>query len=110
MIDELLQTSIDLEALAFSSNSEKRYVGRIVDEIMSRHYGKETDSISLDQLLDWEMWQTYIRIHSKLQHLYVQLLAIKINKELDYINISTRQTYIPANNKIAMMYYGLLIC
>ena len=63
----LMQSSNALEDLAnqLHSVTKKRNVGRIIDKILDEHYPREARSVTLDDLLNWEMWQTFIKILSK---------------------------------------------
>lgn len=46
------------------NSSQKEAVGKIFDRILIRQYPK-TDYISLDDLLNWDLWPNYIIIYSK---------------------------------------------
>ena len=54
-----------IEKLYFNSD-HKKYVGKIIDEVLAQQYPNKAESISLEELLDWDMWQTFIKIHSTL--------------------------------------------
>lgn len=49
----------------FNSFSQKKNVGKIIGNILERHYPGDIGEISFEDLLTWDMWQTFIKIHSK---------------------------------------------
>lgn len=60
-----VQSSNAIEQLVNQSISQKANVGRIIDKILDEHYPGEARNVTLDELLNWEMWQTFIKILSK---------------------------------------------
>lgn len=55
-------SSVDL----LCNSSQKEAVGKIFDRILTMQYeDPETKVISLDDLLQWDLWPNYIRIFSK---------------------------------------------
>ncbi len=54
-----------MDKLLFESSSQKRNVGKIIDKILERRYPEEVTEITFKELLNWNMWQTFIKIHSK---------------------------------------------
>ncbi len=59
-----MQSSRDVEKLISSSN-QGRNVGMIVDRIMDVHYGGKTREVTFDDLIEWPMWQTFVKMYSK---------------------------------------------
>lgn len=53
------------------TSSQKENVGKIIDSILRRRYPGEVRDILFEELLDWDMWQTFIKIYSKLEHCFI---------------------------------------
>lgn len=60
-----IQSSGDVENLISRSSSQEKNVGKIVDKIMDEHYNGVSDQITFEDLMDWPMWRTFIKIYSK---------------------------------------------
>ena len=52
-----------------ASRKKKEAVGKILDAILTKQYPK-ADGISFDQLLEWDLWPSFIVVFSKLRILY----------------------------------------
>ena len=61
----LTQSTGDVESLISRSSSQEKNVGKIVDKIMAEHYNGISDQITFEDLMDWPMWQTFMKIFSK---------------------------------------------
>ena len=61
----LFQSTKNIERLISSSTLQKRNVGKIFNKILAERYPPNMESISLDELLDWDMWKMFIKIYSK---------------------------------------------
>ncbi len=48
------------------SRGEKS-VGKIFDKILEKRYHREPFQITFDELLNWDTWLTFLKIHSKLK-------------------------------------------
>lgn len=59
----VLQTSSDVEKLL--STTRKRNVGTIINNILERRYPGNVEGIAFEELISWDMWQTFIKIQSK---------------------------------------------
>ena len=52
------------------NSREKQAVGKIFGRILTRQYPKP-ECISMDDLLDWDLWPNYILIISKLHSYHI---------------------------------------
>ena len=59
----LVQSTGEVEKLV--STSSGKNVAKIIDKIVDEHHKKKTGEVSLDDLINWPMWQTLIGIYSK---------------------------------------------
>jgi len=66
-----------LEKLFYNSNCKKSHIGQIFDKILGDHYSdyESAKEITFDDLLNWDMWPTFIKIHSKYGDLFFFMLA-----------------------------------
>ena len=48
-----------------TSKKSAQRVGRVLTSLIKKKYPKGKDSISFDELLDWGLWSSYIRIYCK---------------------------------------------
>ena len=60
-----MQSSNAVEKMFYRSVHQKKNVGIIINKILDEHYPGEARNITFDELLGWDMWQTFIKILSK---------------------------------------------
>ena len=48
-----------------ASKKNVQRVGRVLTSFVKKRYPKAKDSISLDVLLEWRLWSSYIKIFCK---------------------------------------------
>lgn len=57
-----MQSSNAVEKLFYRSDKQKKYVGKIFGKILSERYPGQVEVLGLDELLGWDLWQTFIKI------------------------------------------------
>ena len=58
-----------MERLISVSSRQSDNVGKIIDKVFNQHYPDGNYIITLDDLLNWDMWQIFIKIYDKLHTL-----------------------------------------
>lgn len=54
-----------MDRLLLVSPHQKRNVGKIINKILDRQYPGKVQGITFKELLNWDMWQSFIKICSK---------------------------------------------
>lgn len=65
ILKKLTDTAQGVEKLYRGTSKQRDTVGNIMENILVAQYPIETQSITFDQLLEWEMWPCFIKIYSK---------------------------------------------
>ena len=48
-----------------ASKKDAQRIGRVLTSLVKKRYPQAKDSISFDELLEWGLWSSYIRIYCK---------------------------------------------
>lgn len=71
-LKKLADTAEGVERLYNGTSKQRETVGKIMEKILVLQYPIGVETITLDQLLDWELWPCFIKIFSKIQY-YVSI-------------------------------------
>jgi hypothetical protein len=63
-LKKLADTAQGVEKLYNGTSKQRETVGKIMEKILVLQYPIGVESISLDQLLEWELWPSFIKIFS----------------------------------------------
>ena len=64
-IKNLTDTAQGVEQLYRGTSRQRETVGKIMEKILILQYPLEVKTITLDQLLEWEMWPCFVKIFGK---------------------------------------------
>lgn len=76
-LKKLADTAQGVERLYNGTSKQRETVGKIMEKILVLQYPIGVETITLDQLLEWELWPCFIKIFSKIQ--YCMSIKSKMN-------------------------------
>ena len=59
-----MQDSLKIEEWYFKLVTHRHVVGRILDNMLVKKHPKNSESLSMEDLLDWDPWPMFITIYS----------------------------------------------
>lgn len=73
-----------MQKLYDSLSKQRETVGRILERILQKEFSPDTMLITLDQLLDWDLWPSYISVYSKFDEIK-SVCSMKYGVFLEYL-------------------------
>ena len=62
---DLTDKGLSVERLYRGTSKQREAVGKIMETIVMFQYPLEAESITFDDLLEWELWPSFIKIFSE---------------------------------------------